>query len=52
MPRGSVGGRCNTYSPTTHVIHDPHLKGARGTRYDFSGKLHKSYCMISDEAFT
>lgn len=40
-----VGGNCN---PASTMVNDPHLEGARGTRFDFNGGLHESYCLLSD----
>ena len=40
----SVGGFCN---PELHD--DPHLVGAQGTRFDFSGLPDKAFALISDQ---
>ncbi|GJP64938.1 hypothetical protein CLOP_g21872 [Closterium sp. NIES-67] len=48
IPLSFVGGLCNG---TALVENDPHLTGAHGTRYDFTGRLDKSFCLFSDRRF-
>ncbi|CAI7746717.1 unnamed protein product [Closterium sp. NIES-54] len=47
-PLSFVGGLCNG---TALVENDPHLTGAHGTHYDFTGRLDKSFCLFSDRRF-
>ncbi|CAI5521972.1 unnamed protein product [Closterium sp. Naga37s-1] len=47
-PLSFVGGLCNG---TALVENDPHLTGAHGTHYDFTGRLGKSFCLFSDRRF-
>ncbi|CAI7854285.1 unnamed protein product [Closterium sp. NIES-53] len=47
-PLSFVGGLCNG---TALVENDPHLTGAHGTHYDFTGRLDKSFCLFSDHRF-
>ncbi|GJP45743.1 hypothetical protein CLOM_g5090, partial [Closterium sp. NIES-68] len=47
-PLSFVGGLCNG---TALVENDPHLTGAHGTHYDFTGRLDKSFCLFSDRQF-
>ncbi|GJP30454.1 hypothetical protein CLOM_g1757, partial [Closterium sp. NIES-68] len=47
-PLSFVGGLCNG---TALIENDPHLTGARGTHYDFTGQLDKSFCLLSDRQF-
>ncbi|GJP35522.1 hypothetical protein CLOM_g20032 [Closterium sp. NIES-68] len=48
IPLSFLGGLCNG---TALVENDPHLTGAHGTRYDFTGRLDKSFCLFSDRRF-
>ncbi|CAI5991207.1 unnamed protein product [Closterium sp. NIES-64] len=43
-----VGGLCNG---TALVKNNPHLTGAHGTHYDFTGRLNNSFCLFSDCRF-
>ncbi|CAI7744096.1 unnamed protein product [Closterium sp. NIES-53] len=47
-PLSFVGGLC---TGTALVENDPHLTGAHGTHYDFTGRLGKSFCLFSDRRF-
>ncbi|GJP40037.1 hypothetical protein CLOM_g24330 [Closterium sp. NIES-68] len=47
-PLSFVGGLCNG---TALVENDPHLTGAHGTHYDFTGRLDRSFCLFSDRRF-
>ena len=40
----SIGGTCNG-----DIVDDPHLRGAQGTRFDFSGLPDKSFALVSDQ---
>ncbi|CAI7776596.1 unnamed protein product [Closterium sp. NIES-54] len=44
-PLSFVDGLCNG---TALVENDPHLTGAHGKYYDFTGRLDKSFCLFSD----
>ncbi|CAI5499446.1 unnamed protein product [Closterium sp. Naga37s-1] len=47
-PLSFVGGLCNG---TALVENEPHLTGAHGTHYDFTGRLDRSFCLFSDRRF-
>eukprot|EP00475_Leptophrys_vorax_P042761 TRINITY_DN805_c0_g1_i3.p1 TRINITY_DN805_c0_g1~~TRINITY_DN805_c0_g1_i3.p1 ORF type:complete len:685 (+),score=57.71 TRINITY_DN805_c0_g1_i3:420-2474(+) len=34
--------------PCPYTKHDPHFRGAHGTRFEFNGAPEKSYCLITD----
>eukprot|EP00271_Cylindrocystis_brebissonii_P016956 TRINITY_DN4212_c0_g1_i1.p1 TRINITY_DN4212_c0_g1~~TRINITY_DN4212_c0_g1_i1.p1 ORF type:complete len:471 (+),score=50.42 TRINITY_DN4212_c0_g1_i1:239-1651(+) len=40
----TIGAKC-----ATHVVNDPHLSGAHGTPYDFSGIPDQSFTLVTDE---
>ena len=44
-----VGGKCKHNTTNSTINGDPHLVGARGTHFDFSGEPGHSYCLVSDE---
>ncbi|CAI7915233.1 unnamed protein product [Closterium sp. NIES-53] len=46
FPLSWVGGLCNGKAT---VENDPHLTGAHGTHFDFTGRLNKAFCLLSDE---
>eukprot|EP00271_Cylindrocystis_brebissonii_P001440 TRINITY_DN116_c0_g1_i3.p1 TRINITY_DN116_c0_g1~~TRINITY_DN116_c0_g1_i3.p1 ORF type:complete len:495 (-),score=39.14 TRINITY_DN116_c0_g1_i3:294-1778(-) len=48
FPLTVVGGTCRQV--VASVNEDPHLVGAEGTKFDFSGVLAKSFCLLSDES--
>lgn len=45
LVKSKAGAKCQNSS----IQDDPHLTGAHGTKYDFSGTPGKSYCLISDK---
>ncbi|CAI5528803.1 unnamed protein product [Closterium sp. Naga37s-1] len=47
-PLSFVGGLCNG---TALVENDPHLTGAHGTHYDFTGRFDRSFCLFADRRF-
>lgn len=56
--KGTSMPRCESSSPFPSTIGtrnrpsiegDPHLVGAKGTRFDFEGTLDDSYCLTTDE---
>lgn len=46
-PRSYWGGICNGESS---VNDDPHFVGGDGVRFDFNGKVGKSFCLITDSS--
>ncbi|CAI5509711.1 unnamed protein product [Closterium sp. Naga37s-1] len=52
-----VGGVTRTYAnastlgrPCPYTKHDPHFRGAHGTRFEFNGAPEKSYCLLTDSS--
>ncbi|CAI5976248.1 unnamed protein product [Closterium sp. NIES-64] len=52
-----VGGVTRTYvnastlgRPCPYTKHDPHFRGAHGTRFEFNGAPEKSYCLLTDSS--
>ncbi|GJP35457.1 hypothetical protein CLOM_g19980 [Closterium sp. NIES-68] len=45
FPLSWVGGLCNGKAT---VENDPHLTGAHGTHFDFTGRLDKAFCLLTD----
>ncbi|CAI5512411.1 unnamed protein product [Closterium sp. Naga37s-1] len=36
--------------PCPYTKHDPHFRGAHGTRFEFNGAPEKSYCLLTDSS--
>ncbi|CAI5512410.1 unnamed protein product [Closterium sp. Naga37s-1] len=52
-----VGGTTRTFvnastlgRPCPYTKHDPHFRGAHGTRFEFNGAPEKSYCLLTDSS--
>lgn len=48
-PRSYWGGLCNPYVNNSNVKDDPHFVGGDGVKYDFNGKIGRTFALLTDE---